>query len=229
MRILQSYFTIPIVLLIFTQNSFSQPSKKPILSPVYPKLADWLVQEYGISELEGVALDVGSGRGDLIVEMCSRTRLHWVNADINAKAFPAFLQRIKDAGFTGRASAMLANAQRLPFKDNYADFIVSRGSIPFWDDVKAGLSEIYRVLKPGCVAYIGRGFSENVPVETARSIREKQNKSRSLPAYDPDDAEATWRRYLTELGVENFRIIRPRPSGSEGINYGVWIEIKKLR
>ncbi|MDP8245636.1 MAG: class I SAM-dependent methyltransferase [Candidatus Hinthialibacter antarcticus] len=227
MKILFPLFIASVLLLIIANTSSSQDDKKPLLAPVYPKLADWFVEQYDLAGLEGVALDIGSGRGDLILELCSRTRLHWVNADINAKAFPAFLQRIDQAGFTGRASAMLADAQHLPFKDNYADVIVSRGSIPFWGDVKAGLAEVYRVLKPGCVAYIGRGFSENVPVETARAIRDKQNKSRSFPAYDPDEAEATWRKYLMELGIENFRIIRPRPAGSDGINYGVWIEMKK--
>lgn len=227
MKPLHTRLIASLLLTLCAPFAFSQTTAKPLLTPVYPVLAEYLVAEYDLSELEGVALDIGSGRGDLILELCSRTRLHWVNADINAKAFPAFLQRIDQAGFTGRASAMLADAQHLPFKDNYADVIVSRGSIPFWADVKAGLAEVYRVLKPGCVAYIGRGFSENFPVETARAIREKQNKSRSFPSYNPDKAEATWRKYLTELGIKNFRIIRPRPADSDGINYGVWIEMKK--
>ena len=37
-------------------------------------------------------------------------------------------------------------------------------------------SEIYRVIKLGAVAYIGRGFSRDLPVETAKKIRLKQGK-----------------------------------------------------
>ena len=59
------------------------------------------------------------------------------------------LKRAHEAGFGNRVSAMYADAIDLPFRDNYAEIIVSRGSFHMWDDLKQGLSEIYRVLKPG--------------------------------------------------------------------------------
>ena len=46
----------------------------------------------------------------------------------------------------------------MPFEDNYADLVVSRGSIFFWEDLGKAFSEILRVLKPGGVAFIGGGF-----------------------------------------------------------------------
>ena len=63
----------------------------------------------------------------------------------------------------------------LPFEDNYAEIITSRGSFQFWKNKQLAFSEIYRVLKPGGVAFIGRGFSENLSIETARKIRQNGN------------------------------------------------------
>ena len=83
--------------------------------------------------------------------------MHWVNADIDPRVFPGFLQKAQEAGFRGRVSAILADAHALPFHDGFAEIVVSRGSFPFWNDKRKAFSEIYRVLRPGGVAFIGRG------------------------------------------------------------------------
>jgi ubiquinone/menaquinone biosynthesis C-methylase UbiE len=46
----------------------------------------------------------------------------------------------------------------MPFPDNFADLIVSRGSVFFWEDKVGAFEEIYRVLKPNGRTYIGGGF-----------------------------------------------------------------------
>ncbi|UCE50133.1 MAG: class I SAM-dependent methyltransferase, partial [Phycisphaerales bacterium] len=146
------------------------------LAPVYAPLAEHLVSEFNLREKEGVGIDLGSGPGTLILELCERTNLHWINADINPDFFQHFFEQASEHGLGGRVSAILADAHALPFHDNFADIIVSRGSFHFWQDKTQGFREIYRVLKPGAVAYIGRGFSKNLPVRTARAIRAKQGK-----------------------------------------------------
>jgi SAM-dependent methyltransferase len=124
---------------------------------------------------------------------------------------------------------VFADAQALPFRDNYADVVVSRGSFPFWEDKRLGFAEVYRVLKPGGVAYIGRGFSENLPVETARTIRDRQKQGgkQGPPPYNVDETERELRSIMRSLKIKHYTIHRPQPPGSEGINYGIWIEIHK--
>jgi hypothetical protein len=34
---------------------------------------------------------------------------------------------------------------------------------------------------------------------------------------------------MTVLGIREFKIHRPQPPGSEGVNYGVWVEFHKPR
>ena len=202
------------------------------LAPVYGPLAEQIVEDFKLAEKTGIGIDLGSGPGTLIIELCKRTKLHWINADINPHFFTYFYEQAKKHGFGHRVSAIFTDAHYLPFRDDYADFIVSRGSFHFWKDKLQAFSEIYRVLKPGATAYIGRGFSENLPIETAKKIRAKQGRKIK---YDVEKTAAELCRIMNELGIKNYRIHRPRPpgaplrgnSGSEKVNYGIWVEFHK--
>ena len=193
------------------------------LAPVYAPLAEQIVADFNLDKKTGIGIDLGSGPGTLIVELCKRTQLHWINTDINPHFFPYFYSRAEEYGFGHRVSAVFADAHALPFRDNYADIIVSRGSFHFWKDKVQAFSEIYRVLKPGAVAYIGRGFSRNLPVETAKKIRAKQ---RGKMSYDVEKTANELRKIMDVLRIKEYRIHRPKPPG-EKVNYGVWVEFHK--
>ncbi|HCO93328.1 MAG TPA: hypothetical protein DIU00_05155 [Phycisphaerales bacterium] len=194
------------------------------LAPVYAPLAEQIVTDLNLREKEGVGIDLGSGPGTLILELCRHTRLHWINADINPHFFPYFYEQAQQRGFGHRVSAVFADACALPFRDNYADVIVSRGSFPFWQDKRRAFGEIYRVLKPGDVAYIGRGFSRNLPVATAKKIRGKQGRKMK---YDVDKAANELRQIMKVLQIKEWEIHRPNPPGGDNVNYGLWIEFHK--
>ncbi|MEA3226468.1 MAG: class I SAM-dependent methyltransferase [Planctomycetota bacterium] len=194
------------------------------LAPVYAPLAEQIVSDFDLSKKDGIGIDLGSGSGTLILELCKRTRLHWINADIDPHFFPNFYREADERGFGHRVSAIFADAHSLPFRDNYADIIVSRGSFHFWEDRTKAFGEIYRVLKPGAVAYIGRGFSRNLPVETAAKIRSKQGKKMN---YDVDKTANELSNIMKELGIKDYCTDRPKPSGSENVNYGIWVEFHK--
>jgi SAM-dependent methyltransferase len=194
------------------------------LAPVYAPLAEQIVADFNLAEKTGIGIDLGSGPGTLIIELCKRTRLHWINADINPHFFPYFHSQAKKCGLGHRVSAIFADAHWLPFRDDYADIIVSRGSFHFWKDKVQAFSEIYRVLKPGAVAYIGRGFSKNLPVETAHKIRAKQGGKMK---YDVEETANELRNIMNELGIKDYHIHRPQPPGSERVSYGIWVEFRK--
>jgi len=199
-------------------------SSRGTLAPVYTPLAEQIATDFNLREKEGIGIDLGSGPGTLILELCRHTRLHWINADINPHFFPHFYKQAQQRGFGHRVSAVFADAGALPFRDNYADIIVSRGSFPFWQDKRRAFSEIYRVLKPGAVAYIGRGFSENLPVATAKKIRGKQGGKMK---YDVGKAADELRDIMKALGIREWKIHRHNPPGSDDVNYGIWIEFHK--
>jgi len=194
------------------------------LAPVYAPLAEQIVSDFDLSEKEGIGIDLGSGPGTLIVELCKRTQMHWINADINPNYFSNFYILAEENDVSHKVSAIFADAHSLPFRDNYADIIVSRGSYHFWEDKVKAFGEIYRVLKPGAAAYIGRGFSRNFPIETAQKIRAKQGKKMK---YNVDEKAEELNDIMNKLGIKNYRIDIPKPPGSENINYGIWIEFHK--
>lgn len=201
---------------------------KTILNPVYGPLAEQIVSDFQLSEKEGIGIDLGSGPGNLIIELCKRTqKMHWINADINPHFFPLFFKDAKKAKVGHRVSAIFADAQALPLRDDYADIVVSRGSFQFWEDKQLAFSEIYRVLKPGGVAFIGRGFSKNLPVQTARKVRTEQSKKAKKPKYDLDKTESELRGIMEALEIKEYRIRRPKPQGNVEVNYGIWVEFHK--
>ena len=199
-------------------------TSRKTLAPVYAPLAEQIVSDFDLSEKDCIGIDLGSGPGTLIIELCKRTRMHWINADINPNYFVNFYRQAEEHGVGHQVSAIFADAHSLPFRDNYADIIVSRGSYHFWEDKVRAFSEIYRVLKPGAVAYIGRGFSRNLPIETAKKIRAKQGKKMK---YDVDKKANELYNIMSELGIKDYRIDIPKPPGSENVNYGIWIEFRK--
>ncbi len=244
MELLHRFYFLALMLLFcgagcFNGKSLSSPSdekytkqnahgmirtSRKTLAPVYAPLAKQIVSDFDLSEKDGIGIDLGSGPGTLIVELCKRTQMHWINADINPNFFPNFYRQAEENGFGHRVSAIFADAHSLPFRDNYADIIVSRGSYHFWEDKVRAFSEIYRVLKPGAVAYIGRGFSRNLPVKAAKKIRAKQGKKMQ---YDVDNKANELYNIMNELGIKDYHIDRPKPPGSEKVNYGIWVEFRK--
>ena len=197
------------------------------LAPVYAPLAEHIAKTFDLADRSGIGIDLGSGPGTLVIELCKRTPMHWINADINPHFFAYFIQEAQKAGVGHRVSAMLADAHALPFRDDYADVIVSRGSFQFWQDKPQAFREIHRVLKPGGVAFIGRGFSPNLPVETARRIRDTQKQGKGFPKYDVEETAAELRTVMQRIGIADFRIQTPRPPGAEDVSYGIWIEFRK--
>jgi prepilin-type processing-associated H-X9-DG protein len=55
-------------------------ASRSTLAPVYAPLAEQLVSDFDLREKEGIGIDLGSGPGTLILELCRRTRMHWINA-----------------------------------------------------------------------------------------------------------------------------------------------------
>jgi SAM-dependent methyltransferase len=205
-----------------------QKTANTALKPVYAPLAEHIVSELDLAGKKGIGVDVGSGPGTLIIELCKRTEgMHWINAEINPYFFVQFYKAAEEAGVGHGVSAVLADAQALPFRDDYADIVVSRGSFHFWKDKRRAFSEIYRVLKPGGIAFVGRGFSPNLPVKVARKVRADQGARGGKPKYDLKETEAELRGIMKELKIREWRIRLPKPPGSEGVNYGIWLEFRK--
>ena len=124
-------------------------------APMWEPMAVQMVNDYQLER--GVALDIGSSTSPFLIELAKLTAMRCYAVDINPWAMRLLGYFVDEAGLTGRVIPVEGDWQHLPFRSNYADFIFSRGTIPFIEDKVEAVRETYRVLKPGGVAYIGHG------------------------------------------------------------------------
>jgi ubiquinone/menaquinone biosynthesis C-methylase UbiE len=119
----------------------------------YPMTAMRMLRECGVRD--GVCIDIGCGPGNLDVELAKRSNLTIIGLDIDGDMKPLFEQKMRDANLQERVRFVEGDAQKLPFPDDYADMIVSRGTLTFIPDIAQCLREVDRVLKPTGVALLG--------------------------------------------------------------------------
>ncbi|MFH1923594.1 MAG: methyltransferase domain-containing protein [Planctomycetota bacterium] len=120
----------------------------------YPMTAVRMLGELG-GIREGVLIDVGCGTGNLDVELAKRSAFTITGLDIDPDMKPLFEKRVREAGLQNRICFVTGDAQQMPFPDDYADVIVSRGTLTFIPDIAKCLQEVDRVLKPTGVAFLG--------------------------------------------------------------------------
>jgi len=158
----------------------------------YPMTAVRMLRECG-GIRDGICIDVGCGSGYLDIELAKRSNLSIIGLDIDPDVRPLFLKNIREAGLEKRISFVLGDAQDMPFPDNYADMIVSRGTLIFIPDVKKCLREVHRVLKPTGVAFLGGRY-----VYTPRMYKisteelKKIVRDTGIPRAEVIDARGQW-------------------------------------
>ena len=96
-------------------------------------------------------LDVAGGTGDLAAKFALRVgwRGQVVLADINSSMLEIGRARLADAGFAGNVAFVQANAEKLPFADDYFDRVSIAFGLRNVTHIDQALSSMYRVLKPG--------------------------------------------------------------------------------
>lgn len=96
-------------------------------------------------------LDLAGGTGDLASQMSKRVGADGevVLGDINASMLSVGRDRLTDKGIVGNVRYVQADAQYLPFPDNYFDCITIAFGLRNVTDKDLALRSMFRVLKPG--------------------------------------------------------------------------------
>ena len=96
-------------------------------------------------------LDLAGGTGDLTAKfsrLVGKTGTV-VLADINESMLKVGRNKLRDTGIVGNVETIQANAECLPFPDNYFDTVSIAFGLRNVTDKNAALTSILRVLKPG--------------------------------------------------------------------------------
>ena len=192
---------------------------KTVFAPIYPVIAENIIQRFGITS--GTCVDLGSGPASLSIAIARRSDLFVIALDYSDDMQEAAMRNITEAGLSERISLLCGDVQAMPLDDDSADLIISRGSMFFWDDVHTAFREVYRILKPGGKTYIGGGFGNAELRDEISAGMIKKNpdwKEFNKKNISLGNVER-FRAMLDEIGVPEYEIIL----GDEGF----WIVISK--
>ena len=196
-------------------------AKFGIQSYIPPLLARQIIDDYGISS--GKCIDIGAGTGLLGIELAKISELEITALDISPAMVKLASEEVTLNGMEKRVSVRQGDAQELPFEDDYFDLVVSKGTLWFFKDKVKAFKEIYRVLKPGGITYIGCGDARRIPdnlrdiVKMVRFRFDMQRKKFQKEWRELRLPPREWNLILSEAGIERYKYY----------NGYFWIEIKK--
>jgi ubiquinone/menaquinone biosynthesis C-methylase UbiE len=147
---------------------------RTIFAPIYPPIAARTIEVCGIRE--GICIEAGSGPAYLAIEMARQTQMAVYALDVSPYMSPIAWRNVENAGMIGRVTPVVGDVKRMPFPDNFADLVISRGSMFAWKDLGTSFAEILRVLKPVGSAYLGVGLG---PTPLGEKVSE-QLRSRNI-------------------------------------------------
>ncbi len=94
-------------------------------------------------------LDIATGTGDLAISLAEKGLTNIIGADISEGMLKVGRKKVKDKGLEKHISLQIGDSEDLPFADSHFDAICIAFGVRNFEDLEKGLSEIYRVLKPG--------------------------------------------------------------------------------
>lgn len=115
----------------------------------HSKLTDWGLGHISIKERDTI-LDVGCGGGRTVSKLAAAASKGTVSGiDYSEESVAAARRFNRKLVELGRVEIRQASVSALPFADNGFDLVTAVETHFWWQDIGAGMREIFRVLKPG--------------------------------------------------------------------------------
>lgn len=109
------------------------------------------------------ALDIATGTGDLAIQMAEKIPgVKITGLDISPGMLEVGKQKIAGKGLGSQIEMVIGDSEALPFEDNSFDAITVAFGVRNFENLEKGLSEIYRVMKPGGLFMV---LETSVPVK----------------------------------------------------------------
>ncbi|WBX73377.1 bifunctional demethylmenaquinone methyltransferase/2-methoxy-6-polyprenyl-1,4-benzoquinol methylase UbiE [Tenacibaculum pacificus] len=94
-------------------------------------------------------LDIATGTGDLALMMAGLNPDKIVGLDISAGMLEVGKYKIAKANLTDKIEMIVGDSENMPFENNTFDAITVSFGVRNFENLDKGLTEIYRILKPG--------------------------------------------------------------------------------
>jgi demethylmenaquinone methyltransferase/2-methoxy-6-polyprenyl-1,4-benzoquinol methylase len=101
-----------------------------------------------------IILDIATGTGDFAIEAAKLKPQKIIGIDISEGMLQIGKEKMKKKGLSHIVTMMKGDSENLPFENHYADAITIGFGVRNFENLNKGLSEIYRVLKPGGMVVI---------------------------------------------------------------------------
>jgi ubiquinone/menaquinone biosynthesis C-methylase UbiE len=186
------------------------------------KLQDYMHEVFQFHSYAGqLILDLGSGAGIDSAEF-AKGGAEVVSLDLTESSTELTKNTLREAGVYERGHVIQAVGQKLPFRDGAFDCVYSFGVLHHIPDVKAVLSEIRRVLRPGgkimamlyhrdsllyaySIIYL-HGIKEGLlsrysPEEILARFSERIEGCPYTKAYSKEEAYNLFKEYFKELEI----------------------------
>ena len=94
-------------------------------------------------------LDIATGTGDLALMMAELNPDKIVGLDISPGMLEVGKQKVNKANLSDKIEMVVGDSENIPFEDNTFDAITVSFGVRNFENLDKGLTEIYRVLRPG--------------------------------------------------------------------------------
>ena len=94
-------------------------------------------------------LDIATGTGDLALMMSQLNPDRIVGLDISEGMLQVGRQKVAKANLSNKIEMVVGDSENIPFPDNTFDAITVSFGVRNFENLDKGLTEIFRVLKPG--------------------------------------------------------------------------------
>lgn len=94
-------------------------------------------------------LDIATGTGDLAIHLTKTNASKIVGLDISEGMLEVGRKKVEKLKLSSTIEMVVGDSEKMPFQNNTFDAITVAFGVRNFENLEKGLSEIYRVLKPG--------------------------------------------------------------------------------
>lgn len=184
---------------------------------VYPYLASQIMEEY--QRNSGSILELGPFSCGISRELMVLYPEFKVTIAAESPNVIEYIdEEIDGFGLSEKIDIIETSYNSLVFSDDRFDLVILRGGFFLLDSGGQLFREIFRVLKPGGMAFVGGGYGKDIPLELIAEIADKSRERNN-------------RLGRVRVGVEELKEIIKRSQLAERCSIvekgGLWVYIRK--